>query len=132
MWITSEANTCNSRPSLLREENLPLLWKCYSGVSRLREAGTSQNTPFPPLHFCIASFSDPVTSARSLLTGDDSSISSEIHSRSFKQEGFKAIRMPAWSLRNGAHLPALHLQLDDLGQVTELGAASLFPSVQWR
>lgn len=73
-----------------------------------------------------------MTSARSLLTGDESSISSEIHSQSFKQEGFKAIRMPAWSLRNEAHLPGLHLQLDDLGQVRELGAASLFPSVQWR
>lgn len=73
-----------------------------------------------------------MTSARSLLTGDESSISSEIHSQSFKQEGFKAIMMPAWSLRNGTHLPALHHQLHDRGQVRELGAASLFPSVQWR
>lgn len=111
MWITSEANTCNSLPALLWEENLPLLWKCFSGVSRLREAGTSQNTPFPPLCFCTDSFWNPVTSARSLLIEDESYIPIETHHQVFKQapgwEYFKAVRMSAWSLRKGACLPAL-------------------------
>lgn len=81
MWITSEANTCNSQPALLGEENLPLLWKCFSGVSPLWETGTAKTHPFRPvLLLCFKT----VTSAKSFL-GDESSISTETYDQIFKQ-----------------------------------------------
>lgn len=132
MWITSQADTCNSLPALLGEDNLPLLWKYFSMVSPLWE------TTHQPQHTLsapgFASLLDHATLARSLIW-DESYISTETHHQIFKQapgrQYWEEVKDTSWE----SEKQALHPHPPPAGspQASPLTcSASLSPSVQWR
>lgn len=111
MWITSEANTCNSQPALLGRRTC----LCYGNVSP-EWVDSGKQTPAKTHPFrpgCLHCFQ-----TRQLQQGVffciETFISTETHDQIFKQAPgwacsriVRRLRMPAWSLRNGVHLPVL-------------------------